>query len=156
MIKEFVTNKLKNSLGLYDLGEHLEILEEQKKSIEEKNKRNVQLLKDTYDEKISKLNKIIKYNNENESNLNKTIVKLKNEISDMNKILNKEKEIFNNKIECNEKLLSDLLNQKNNEIENIKHELTILYTKLMFMEHKGKFNYHRCLKEINNIIERCK
>ena len=52
MIKEFVTNKLKNSLGLYDLGEHLEILEEQKKSIEEKNKKNVQLLKDTYKAKL--------------------------------------------------------------------------------------------------------
>lgn len=156
MIKEFVTNKLKNSLGLYDLGELLEILEEQKKSIEEKNKRNVKLLKDTYEEKIDELNKIIKYNNKNESNLNKTIVKLKNEISDMNKILNKEKEIFNNKIECNEKLLSDLLNQKNNEIENIKHDLTVLYTKLMFMKRKGKFNYLSCLKEINNIIERYK
>lgn len=156
MIKEFVTNKLKNRLGLYDLGELLEILEEQKKSIEEKNKRNVKLLKDTYEEKIDELNKIIKYNNKNESNLNKTIVKLKNEISDMNKILNKEKEIFNNKIECNEKLLSDLLNQKNNEIENIKHELTVLYTKLMFMKRKGKFNYLSCLKEIERIIERYK
>ena len=116
----------------------------------------MKLLKDTYEEKIDELNKIIKYNNKNESNLNKTIVKLKNEISDMNKILNKEKEIFNNKIECNEKLLSDLLNQKNNEIENIKHELTVLYTKLMFMKRKGKFNYLSCLKEIERIIERYK
>ena len=139
---------IKKKCGFYDLDEVNEMLEEQKQSFQ--NGKNG-LIK-VYEEKLDE----VRINAEEDI---KDLMEMIEQIKTKDKeLLLKNTQEYTNKLECNEEYYTDIIKSQNERFNTrfseMKSQLSVLKTRLMFLNHKGKnINYETIINEIDRLIK---